>query len=111
MFKVDINRSKTPGYLEPPGPVVKIYRGNYSNIDDTPKSIDMIYDSTLPEDPEHPWVMYLPGEDSYAVRFDRSAGLQYVISLSATDLYGIATGRVKTTCPFNYSAYRYVPTL
>jgi len=111
VFKVKIVRAKASGYLENPGPVVKIYRGKYDTFHDTPLSADLLYDSSLPEDPLHPWVVYLPGEDSYAVKFDRSSGLQYVVTLSATELYGVANGSLTVSCPYYYIAYRYVPNL
>ena len=111
VFKIRINRQSVGGYNKPPAPVVRIYKGNYKTLHDTPLSADLLYDSSLPEDPDHPWVVYLPGEDSYAVKFTREGGTQYMISLSADKYYRFARGTVNVACPYYYKAYRYVPNL
>jgi len=111
MFKVKILPSRVPGYSAPPPPILQIYKGSYSSMYSQPKTSDLIYDSSLPEDPEHEWVTFLPGEDSYAVKFTRSGGVQYLIKLVLPPDHPYLPGKIKVSCPFKYIAYRYVPRL
>jgi hypothetical protein len=111
MFSMHVKPGELIGYPQSPSPNVKIFKGNYKNIDAVPLSGDLIYDSTLGDDPEHPWVYHFLGSPNYSVKFTRDGGQQYLIVLECDNLDPRTVGKITTQCPFYYIAYRYIPKL
>lgn len=98
-----------PGEWEPTHPKIFLYRGRYEKRGDPLEWDDVIYDNQFDLEEDDPWILYLPLEKEYVVRYTRDYGTRYIFDIVCPPNKDQIKGTFHVTCPSRYIASRYVP--